>query len=78
MQLGTLAARAGKRTEALSDFTQAAGLDPSHPGLLKNLVTLFSELGQTPMALSALAELQSTHPEPGTCILRFWRPSCSR
>jgi tetratricopeptide (TPR) repeat protein len=68
MQLGTLAARAGKRTEALSDFTQAAALDPSHPGLLKNLVTLFSELGQTPMALSALAELQATHPEPGQWI----------
>lgn len=68
MQLGTLAARAGKRTEALSDFTQAAALDPSHPGLLQNLVTLFAELGQTPLALSALAELQATHPQPALWI----------
>jgi tetratricopeptide (TPR) repeat protein len=68
MQLGTLAARAGKREEALSDFTQAAALDPCHPGLLQNMVTLFAELGQTALALSALEELQATHPQPAPWI----------
>jgi tetratricopeptide (TPR) repeat protein len=68
MQLGTLAARAGAREEALSDFTQAAALDPGHPGLLQNFVTLFAELGRTDLALSALAELQATHPQPAAWI----------
>jgi len=68
MQLGTLAARAGEPEEALADFTQAAALDPSHPGLLQNFITLFCELGRTELALSALAELQATHPQPGAWI----------
>jgi len=68
MQLGTLAARAGNREEALAHFTQAAALDPSHPGLLQNFITLFADLGRTELALSALAELQATHPQPAAWI----------
>ncbi len=68
MQLGNLAARSGAREQALADFTQAAALDPGHPGLLQNFVTLFAELGRTDLALSALAELQATHPQPAPWI----------
>lgn len=64
MQLGTLYAREGRRGEALRAFTQAAGLDPEHPGLLENFVTLEAELDETGNALAALAALQATHPRP--------------
>ncbi len=62
MQLGTLEARQGRRAEALSAFTHAGGLDPEHPGLLQNFVTLQAELGQGAAALAALDALQATHP----------------
>jgi Flp pilus assembly protein TadD len=57
---GAALARVGRKTEALSAFERAAGLNPKNPVILRNLAFVHAELGDIKRALDILGSLD--HP----------------